>query len=162
MSFYNIRDIYNLKVGDAKAKAVLLCINHFINKDTKIAFPSIPTIAKYTEYSERTVYRCIKLLVDKKFLMKKKTHNHVNQYALILSISHPTPDSQSPEHTINIDNTRSNKNEPTKNKSKPSSNNRRAEIHSITKTRNFFASKRYQKSSFFGDAYSSLENRRKS
>lgn len=154
MSFYNIRDIYNLKVGDAKAKAVLLCINHFINKDTKIAFPSIPTIAKYTEYSERTVYRCIKLLVDKKFLMKKKTHNHVNQYALILTASHLTPDSQSPKHTINIDNTRSNKNEPTKN------NKSKAEIHSITKTRNFFASKRYQKSSFFSDAYSSLKDRR--
>ena len=152
MSFYNIRDIYNLKVGDAKAKAVLLCINHFINKDTNIAFPSVPTIAKYTEYSERTVYRCIKLLVDKKFLIKKKTHNHVNQYAL--TVSHPTPDSQSPEHTINIDNTRSNNNEPTKN------NKSKAEIHSITKTRNFFASKHNKKSSFFGDAYSSLKGGR--
>jgi hypothetical protein len=174
MSFYNIRDIYNLKVGDAKAKAVLLCINHFINKDTKIAFPSIPTIAKYTEYSERTVYRCVKLLVDKNFLIKKKTHNHVNQYALALSISHPTPDSQSPKHTINIDNTRSNKNETTKNNmynkktnttksNKTSTNNKsKAEIHSITKTRNFFATKRYQKSSFFSDAYSSLKDRRES
>ena len=154
MSFYNIRDIYNLKVGDAKAKAVLLCINFFINKDTNIAFPSIATIAKHTEYSERTVYRCIKLLVDKKFLIKKKTHHQVNQYSLLLPNSQVTPDQEADKHIINNVYTRSSNNEPT------NTTKSEAKIHSIAKTRNFFSNKRYQKSSFFSDAYSQLKDRR--
>jgi len=157
LSFYNIRDIYNLKVGDAKAKAVLLCINFFINKDTNIAFPSIATIAKHTEYSERTVYRCIKLLVDKKFLIKKKTHHQVNQYALLLPTSQVTPDQEADKHIINNVYTRSSNNvqtftnRSTQQKSKNQSNR---------KTRSFFSNRSYEKNSFFSDAYSQLKDRR--
>lgn len=152
MSFRNIRHIYGTEIGNANAKSVLLCINHFINEKTGRAFPSVSTIAKYTELNQRTIYRALKYLVENKFLKKIKTPNAVNQYEL-LTVCHVTTDTESHYHTNNIVNTKRGKNE--------SSNSikSKAEITRINQTQNYFASRGNRKSSFFAKAYTSLKNR---
>lgn len=153
MSFKNIALINKLKVGDPIAKAVLHCINSHANKDTFIAYPSVATISKETEYSERVVYRKIKYLVDKGFLKKhRRGANKVNIYKVVLPASHGGTDAQAHEHihdNINKENKHG----------KHRAVETKGEIISTNKIKNNFSKTNNRKSSYYARVYHGLKNR---
>jgi predicted transcriptional regulator len=67
----------------AGTKLVLVALCSYANKDG-IAWPSLTTLATYTNYNEKTIRRKISDLIEKDYIKKKKGggKGHPNKYII--------------------------------------------------------------------------------
>jgi hypothetical protein len=63
---------------------VAWAISFHLNRNSRDAWPGIPTLAKLTGYSERQVIRALDQLEEERHVQIKRTRGRVNRYALML------------------------------------------------------------------------------
>ena len=64
MSSYLVGKAKRIKVGDARAKMLLIILSDYANEDNR-AWPSVGLLAAELECNERTVQRALRLLESK-------------------------------------------------------------------------------------------------
>lgn len=85
MGVRNISDALETVIGSPTDKLVLIVIANHADDDTKEAWPSIPTLARKTDLSERAVWGAIqRLKAAGRLVLMKSGRRRSNTYRLVL------------------------------------------------------------------------------
>lgn len=91
MSVRQITKVFDMRVGDYIAKAVLVKLADFAN-DEGTSWPSIGRIAQDTEIPERTVKRKLAWLEAEGFIERRRSRGEGGQFGLTFYIIRPQPE----------------------------------------------------------------------